>query len=200
MSLHKPLHCLLALTAAFAIGGCVTTQSPNFYLMSTVTPSSTLTVSAKTAPGVGPVTLPDYLQRQNLATRESTSRIHITPHDKWAAPLDAHLADLLAKNLGQRLDHPTIPVYPWPPGTKVTHQITVDVRDLIHYQDSIRLEVHWRLLVAGSVIVDRASDLKEPASDDYDSIVDAMSRAVGRLADEMAAAVHDSVATTKRPK
>ena len=187
MNLPVPIGRWLALAALFLSAGCAGVSGPRYYMMSPVAPADPALRTDVTALGVGPLKLSDYLERQNIVTRESSSRIQVSPDHKWVAPLDTHFAELLATNLGQRLNLTAIPVYPWPPGTRVQYQLTAEISRFIHYGDKVYLDVSWRLLDGpSSLAASRSSHIEEPAPSDYDAIVDAMSRAVGRFADEIA--------------
>lgn len=183
---------LLTLGAlSLAAAGCAGFSAPRYYLMSPVPPAAPASVEKSPAVGVGPLTLADYLERQNIVTRETSSRIQVSPDHKWAAALDKQIAELLATDLGQRLGHDALPVYPWPPGTRVKYQLTAEISRFIHYGDKVYLDASWRLLDGpSSVAASGSSRIEETADADYDAIVDAMSRAVARLADEIAAKVH----------
>jgi len=174
------------LAVVILLSGCATvSKSTNHYLMSPVAPATTLP-PLNFAVGVGPVTLADHLQRQNIIVRKSPTRVHIAPDDRWAAPLPAHLSALLATNLRQRLGLPNIPTFPWPQVTRVDYQVTVHITRFIYYGDRVYLDAHWRLLNGPSTVVaEHPAVIEEVCGADYDSIVDAMSRAVGRLSDKI---------------
>jgi uncharacterized lipoprotein YmbA len=183
----------LLIAATIAAGGCASLRESNYYLMSPVPPAQPAELAQSPNLGIGPVTLPDYLERTNIVTRESASRVRVAPDDKWAAPLEAHLAELMAENLRMRLGIDAVPVYPWPPATRVDLQLTMEVLELIHYQDSVHLAVRWRLLDGpSSAVVDRLSRFEEASGPEYDQVVDAMARALGRLADDIAATLRQA--------
>nr|VFJ58238.1 MAG: hypothetical protein BECKDK2373B_GA0170837_10728 [Candidatus Kentron sp. DK] len=192
MNLKKttPIRSLFPLAILIVLSGCAVVSEPkNHYLMSPVDPAAT-PPPVELAVGVGPITLPDYLRRENIVVRQSPTRIRIAPNDRWAAPLDTHLSALLAENLRRRLGSSGIPVFPWPPVARVDYQVTVDITRLIHEGENVYLDAHWRILNGpSSVAVDGSTRIREPAGDDYDQIVAAMSHAVGRLSDEIAGAI-----------
>lgn len=182
-----------AVLAAVAIlSGCAAPSKPaNHYLMLPAAPAATAAPEdlalEDLALGVGPVTLTDYLQRQNLVVRESPTRVRIAPDDRWAAPLDAHLSELLATNLRRHLGIEKVSTFPWPRAAQVDYQVTVHVARFIHYGDRVRLEAHWRIFDARpSLVAEHLAEIEEPSGAGYDSIVEAMSRAVGGLSDEIA--------------
>ena len=186
----------LALIAAAAIaGGCTTTREPRYYLMSPIAPAQSGGKALDLALGVGPLQLADYLERANIVTRESASRVRVAPDHKWGATLDSHLAELLAEDLRTRLGLSGVHVYPWQPGTRLDYQLTVDVSRFIHEDDVVYLDARWQLRGrASGAILEGFSRIEEAAAADYDEVVNGMSRAVGRLADDIAVRLRQKTA------
>ena len=176
----------LFLATFIALNGCTGTRH---YLMTPASPDTT-PPPTEVAIGVGPVTLAGHLQRKNIVTRTSATRIRIAQDDYWAIPLDTHLLDLLATNLRQRLGIDNTPNFPWPPSTRVDYQITVHITRFIHEGDYVYLDAYWRILDGpSSKVADDSITIGESSGSNYDQIVNAMSRAVGRLADHIADAI-----------
>jgi uncharacterized protein len=76
--------------------------------------------------GVGPVRIPDYLDRNEICTRLSASELAYSPTDRWAAPLRTSILTVLAQDLARQLRRGQVVIYPWP-GERVDYQIDVDV-------------------------------------------------------------------------
>ncbi|NNJ84429.1 MAG: membrane integrity-associated transporter subunit PqiC [Gammaproteobacteria bacterium] len=188
------------MVAAIVLTGCATfSEQKKHYLMLPVVPDTSPS-RLDIVVGVGPVTLTDYLQRQNIVVRESSTRIHIAPNDRWAAPLDAHLSELLAKNLRQRLGLTEgIPTFPWPSSVRVDYQVTVHITRFIHYTDRVYLDANWRILDGpSSMTAEHLTQIEVPSGTDYDQVVDTMSRMVGRLSDEIAETIRQLSGNTVR--
>jgi uncharacterized lipoprotein YmbA len=49
--------------------------------------------------GLGPIELPGYLDRQQIATRTSTNRLSYSENDRWAAPLSESFSRVLEQNI-----------------------------------------------------------------------------------------------------
>ena len=175
------------LLVTLALLAACTSKPVNHYLMSPVTGVPVETARKDLALGVGPVQLPGYLHRPNLVTRTSPTRIEVPGDHKWGAPLDTHLTATLAENLGQRLGLESVLVYPWQPGTRLDYQLSADITRFIYADGAVRLDAGWSLRnrLTGQTI-EGSSRIAEDSSDDYDDIVDAMSRAVARMSDDIA--------------
>jgi uncharacterized lipoprotein YmbA len=175
----------ILLVFAALLAAC-TSKPVNHYLMSPLTGVPAETAHHDDSLGVGPVQLPGYLNRPNLVTRTSPTRIEVPGDHKWGAPLDTHLTATLAENLRQRLGLGSVLVYPWQPGTRLDYQLSADVTRFIYADGAVRLDAGWSLRnrLNGKTI-EGSSRIEEDSSDDYDDIVDAMSRALARMADDI---------------
>jgi len=91
-----PLSCVL-----LVLGGCLCTPPSRFYLLPTLTDVSSPAAMGERALtiGVGPVTLPPYLDRPQIVTRASRAQLHLAELDQWAASLQDTVARVLAENL-----------------------------------------------------------------------------------------------------
>src|SRR6266498_1510380 len=82
------------------LGGCLGTPPTRFYLLPALTDvSSPAAMGERTLTiGVGPVTLPPYLDRLQIVTRASQAQLHLAEFDQWAASLQDTVARVLAEN------------------------------------------------------------------------------------------------------
>ena len=83
--------------------------------------------SAQISLGVGPVRLPGYLDRREILTRVSQSRLDVSQNDRWAEPLDENLTHVLAQNLSVLLGSDAVISYPWPIAKGPDYRVTVEV-------------------------------------------------------------------------
>ena len=94
--------CVLALlgVALLALSGCASSPPTRLYVVPSLTDTAT---APPLAPhdltlGVGPVTLPPYLDRPQIVTRAGRARLILAEFDQWAAPLQDTVARVLAEN------------------------------------------------------------------------------------------------------
>jgi uncharacterized lipoprotein YmbA len=140
--------------------------------------------------GVGPVTLPRYLDRPQIVTRTSPYEIKLAEFDRWAEALDANFMRVLVENLSQLLPPARVVMYPWPRATATDYQIIVDVTHFLSQVggDSL-LIADWTLLRGeGPEVLSngRARFSASPSGADYSAIVAAMSQTVASLSREIA--------------
>src|SRR6266540_6222252 len=92
----------VALVAALiGLGACASTPS-RFYILNTL-PVSEMTpaTAAERGPviGVGPITLPKYLDRPQIVTRASRNQLTLGEFDRWAESLQENFSSVLVENL-----------------------------------------------------------------------------------------------------
>ncbi len=167
----------------------------NFYVLS-VTPATALPgVAPGKAPavGLGPVTLPELLDRPQIVTRSTANRVELAEYHRWGGELEQELVRTLAQNLMQRLATDRISFYPWPAGPAPDYQVSVQVFrfDGAPGERAV-LDGVWRLNDGrrGCEQQVRRFHIEQTSEgSEYAGLIAAMSRSLGLLSDEIAAAV-----------
>ena len=77
--------------------------------------------------GVGPVEIPEYLDRPQIVTRISESEFQIDEFNQWAETLMYSIARILAENLSILLTTDNLFIFPWLGSTQIDYQVKVDV-------------------------------------------------------------------------
>ncbi len=187
--------CLCVLLAA--LGGCLGSSPPSrFYLLSPLpTQEAPSKAASGLAIGVGPVALPEYLNRTQIVTRAGEHKLELAEFDRWAEPLGKSFSRVLVLNLSTLLSTDRITLHPWNRSTPIDYQVTVDVARFEAEGDgTASLLVRWSLVDAAErrTLLMRKSTFSEPiASDGYEASVASMSRLVGALSREIAEAIRD---------
>jgi uncharacterized protein len=189
---------LVAVTlGASLMGGGCTSQPSRFYLLSASpsTEAASLDTSGQQGPtiGVGPVTLPRYVDRPQIVTRTSPYEIKVAEFDRWAEALDANFSRVLAENLSILLPSARVVMSPWPRAARIDYQISVDVTHFLSQVggDSV-LIADWTLFKGEGqdVLTSGKSRFSAaPGGQDYAAIVAAMSQTVASLSREIATAI-----------
>lgn len=201
---RRPVTPFAVLSAlAWLAAGCAQQSQPaSFYMLSyedgAGQPAPATTTREGIALGVGPVELPDYLDRPQLVRRASSNRLEIEEFDRWAGPLQENVTAVLVEVLSAELQTDRITAHPWRAPLQVEYQAVVDVMrfDTDAAGRSV-LEARWSIVDAPRQRVvatarstfrqdiaaasdAAASDAAAPAVD-YDAIAAAMSRNVVAL-------------------
>lgn len=185
----------LALIVVALSGACSWQSAPvHFYVLGEGRGSpATAPTPAERGPtvGVGPITLPRYLERNNIVTRQGTELV-VAEYDRWGEPLSESVPRLIAADLSPLLATERIVMFPWPVGKTVDQQVVVEV---LRFEGTsggdVVLEARWRILGPDKQdVLLRYSIVREPdGGAGYPALVAAMSRSVGMLSREIADAV-----------
>jgi uncharacterized lipoprotein YmbA len=184
---------LLALAAGAA--GCLSLKPQpdpaRFYVL-----SATVAEPAARQPGslvgVGPVTLPGYLRHSQILTRYDEHKMSLAEASRWAEPLEPMVARVLRDDLAAALGAERGLEYPWSRSLAPSPVVEVDFESF--ERDSVgtaRLDARWRVR-NGTILRTGRTRLTEPStSATNEDAVAALSRALGRLAQEIAAAAQE---------
>lgn len=188
----------LVLFAAVAVclGGCFGGASApvRFYTLTSVATASTGgPAKAGLALGIGPVTIPAYLDRPQIVTRLGPEELSMADFDRWSEPLREGVSRTLADNLATLMGTNRISSFPWAKAPAGQVQIVVDLTRFEGVGGAVVLGARWRILERDGheLVVRQASITETTAAQDYDALVAAMSRALGTLSQQIAAAVHE---------
>ncbi len=198
---HKTL--LSSVAAAglgvLALAGCFSPRPDpsRFFVLSatgpaagnSLAPSGLTGVSGATI-GLGPIKLPSYLDRDEVATRVSPNRLEFSDKDRWAAPLDSNFQQVLAQDLTQLLGTRSILFFPWVGNTRVDYQVRVDVyRFENDSSGNSRLVAHWQVLDgSGKILYANDSNISEQVQPGQ-PVAAALSRTVDGVARQIASAI-----------
>jgi uncharacterized lipoprotein YmbA len=184
----------------YTLGGCANSKPARFYTLDPLGTSAEHTKSISAEQGIaiaiGPVAIPDYLNRPQILSRSGSRERKLAEFDRWAGSLEQDISRVLAENLSVLLskDHVTVlrrgqVVFPFP----VEYGVGVDV---LRFEgaigESVILEARWSVHREGDrkILSARESIVREPVEgDDYDALVGAMSRALATLSREIASAI-----------
>ncbi len=199
--MRKPLFrrsaVLALLTTLVAVGACSRTEPSNFYTLSSLRTSSAAKPASESgalAVGVGPITLPQYLDRSQIVTRSSPNRMGLAEFNKWAEPMSDIFARVMTENLSILIGSQNVVSLPRRRLVPLDYQVEIDVSQF-DTEESGRtvLAARWSLfgkdgdkplLTRNSVITDNAANAQN-----YESVVASMSRTVEALSREIAQAI-----------
>lgn len=152
--------------------------------------------------GIGPISFPGYLDRQEIVTRVAQNQIGVSETDRWAEPLDENFVRVLAQNLSALLRAQRINAYPWPIDKKPNYQVEIEVlRFEPNAAGDIQLLARWAVRDTSkkNSIQYRDSRISYPArTKSTEASVAALSEALGALSREIADAVR-AIEGTKQP-
>ena len=202
-----------ALVALFllliTLAGCGNDPPTRFYVLSTMTDQAA-TPGKGIAIGIGPITLPEYLNRPQIVTRLSGNQLAVAEFDQWGGDLNDNMTRALAANLSNLLETDRVSLYPWQNEAPIEYQVTVDVVSFEQDVDgSSLLTVFWSVVDprSGKVKLMRRSNYRDAGNTGqpsttghtvmnqngdmrpYDAVVAAMSRNLEALSRDIAGAI-----------
>jgi uncharacterized protein len=184
-----------ALALMALVTGCAATQPTNFYTLSPATAPSVAKRSADgLVIGLGPITLPQYLDRPDIVTREGANQMRLAAFSQWAEPLEPLLTRVMAEDLYALLDASDVIAIPQRGDIPLDRVVEVDIgRFDADAAGQVVLDARWRIYEGDNetLLASGRSQVTEQGAPvpDYDSIVGAMSRALGRASEEIAKAI-----------
>jgi uncharacterized protein len=141
--------------------------------------------------GVGPVSLPTYLQRAQIVTRSGEHMLAVNDFHRWAGPLDEEIMRVLVVSVAAALPQAEVQPYPWGRRYAPTHQVQLTVQ---RFDGAAGAAVHlrgiWHLACPSDLSRNRgqAFDISEPVNGvEMAALVAAQNRALATLAEEIVA-------------
>lgn len=197
-TMNRIISMLVAVGAIALLGGCFgSSPSSRFY---TLTPHENRGLSAaegmEAVVRVGPVSIPSYLDRRQIVTRNGRNGIEIAEFDRWGGSLDEEIIRLLVNDLSAHLAVKGISVAPWRSVTLADAPtvyripLSIDRFDGV-LGETVVLNASWAVVVKKdkqeNVIMARESTITETvAGKGYDAFVSALGKTVEKLGKEIA--------------
>jgi uncharacterized lipoprotein YmbA len=162
-----------------------------YYVLTPVAAASAGGGARPLALGFGPVTLPGYLVRPEVVRRDGESKLVLSKIYFWGEPLERNVRSVVAENLRRLLGPVEIVQYPWFATVAIDYEIPIDVlRFEADEHGTVSLDARWAIRRRGTKPLARSSEshITQPAADaSTESVVAAMSEALGALSREIAA-------------
>lgn len=101
-----PLAAIPLVLATLLVGACASAPPPTLYVLTAMAPAPApgpLRSDARRVVALGPVTVPDYLDRADMVRRVSDDRLDVSDSERWGETLRSGLQRVLAADLANRL-------------------------------------------------------------------------------------------------
>lgn len=176
-----------------ALAGCASSPLPRFYtLEGPALATPTRADPARLRLSVGPVSVPDSVDREEIVLRTGGNRLELSDLHRWAEPLPAAIARVLAADLGRALGTPWAGVRGQWTGGEPDLRVAVDV---LRFDSALgqaaTVEAAWevRRKDGGPALQGRTLAREPTAGEGYDALAAAHARALARIARDIAAAI-----------
>ena len=174
------------------LSACGTTPKSNFYQFNESVNPSLTGVEKGNIIGLGPIQIPEYINRPQIVTRNSDYQLNVAEFHRWVEPLKESITRSLVINISNNIQ--TNRVY-WMP--REDRQYPLDIRIAIdigrfdgQLNGEVLLESRWSIFDKNNQpVLTRVSLLKEAVNgQDYESMVIAMNKVLRQLGKEISIA------------
>ena len=192
----RPLHgfCWLALLVFLA--GCGTTPQSDYYILSA--PVSALPTGNEPTLGIGPIFIPEYLNRNSMVYLAGDNELEIASFERWAEPIGDGVQRVLAVNLATMLDTQNVTAFPWSRSHSPDYAVRLQIVGLDADSTRASLMAEWVLLSGadpGGEITRRLSRMEIPLANA--AVAAAYSTLLHQLSEEIAAAIREAMTTVQ---
>ena len=190
----RHLRSACVLLAATVLGtGCFGSKPTKFYMLSSIAPDQTPALESTRASrviAVGPISIPDYVDRPQIVIRDNANQVELAGFDNWAGSLSDMVARVLLDDLAAQLPGDHVVTFPQGGASVFDYRIAVQLsRFDVTRAGEATVTASWRVWDrAGTKTRLTASATTRGASlgTTYQDRVAALSQAVSDLAGEIA--------------
>jgi uncharacterized lipoprotein YmbA len=185
--------CLMLALAGALLGAC---KSPatNFYTLSPDASLSSTGASRPITAVIGPVTIPDIVDRPQIVTRiaDNEVEVKVNEFDRWAQPLGGDIGRVIAADLGALLNSQQISVFDAVRDPAVVWRVRIDVMrfESVPGHD-VTVDVLWAVRPPGKnrAVTGRSVARESVSGPGIEPLVAAHDRALASVSRDIAAAV-----------
>ncbi len=178
-----------------AASGCARSPNVTFYTLSAMSPEAASPAASLRAVAVGPVTLPELVDRPQLVIKVAADRVDILETERWAEPLKSEIPRLLAENLARLLRPARVSTIDQSESRDAEYRVLVDIQRFQTVPgEGVEIDALWsvRRSAVGAVPRRGRSQVREPAAGTgYDALVAAHGRALAAISGDIAKALRE---------
>lgn len=178
-----------ALLAMVFLTACASSPQSHFYTLSG--PPAPAAQATDVSLTVGPVSIPGVVDRPEIVVTITDNEVWIDEFNRWAGPVADTIALATAQNLAAALATPRVTLLSQAVGA-ADYTVAIEVQRFDSAPGSYALldaVYSVRRTADGRTVAGRTTDRQAPADKSYDALAAAHSRAVARLAGDIAGAV-----------
>ncbi|PRX30937.1 hypothetical protein B0G75_106380 [Paraburkholderia sp. BL18I3N2] len=192
---YATAYLILALVTGW-FGGCKS-PSASFYTLSADRSLANSGATGSIAAVIGPVTIPDLVDRPQIVTRVGDNEVEINEFARWAQPLSGDIGGVIAADLAVLLNSPQISVFDLtrePPGV---WRVRIDV---MRFESTpgrdVTVDVLWAVRPPGQgrPVTGRSVAREAVSGPGFEALVAAHDRALASVSRDIAAALQASPA------
>ena len=170
---------------ALMLSACSTNPPTQFYMLNAepgAEAGSTSAFNKDLVVGLGPVHIPEYLNRSQIVIGLSENQYRFDENHRWAERLDQNIGRTLAQFLRTRLGVDQIVKYPWPQRQPIDFQVSIDIFEFHQSADGhSRLLAQWQIKHLEQVSLSKQFECSIASKDEIEAIVKSQSSCLAQL-------------------
>lgn len=188
---HRIAAAVLIILAALGLPACSTTPLTHFYTLDDRGPVGG-TLHSSLVLALGPIELPQYLDRPQIVTRVKENRLKVDEFNRWGGSLEEEIARVLAQRIGRSLGTRHIYSYPSRVVADSDYRLALEIRRFDGtLGGEVRLEVAWSLIAdySGEIVQTNQASYrsKMAAAGGYEAYVAALGNTLTQLGQDLSA-------------
>ena len=193
----------VAVLTISSLTGCASSPNESFYTLSAGVPvNGTTPASGESAYSiaVGPITLPEVVDRPQIVLRASPNEVIIVELHRWAEPLRSEIPRIIADNLTADLNVKRVAAYPQSAGDNADYRVLVDIQRFDSTMgESVTIDALWTVkrVSDGALRTGRSMARESTGGGTYEAVVAAHSRALAMICHEIAEAIRSSASSRR---
>ncbi|HPX55534.1 MAG TPA: PqiC family protein [Syntrophales bacterium] len=186
-------HLIICCVIAVVVSGCASSTPSRFYTLNSTTVSVPAVMpQAGYSVSVGPVSVPDAVDRPQIVVRTGPNQVSVGEFDRWASPLKNSIGHVVVENLVSMLESAQVTLFPRSTAAGASYRVVIDIlRFESELGKAATLDVLWTVSSSKNGQSRRGhTTLVEPAQGaGYADLAAAHSRALGQLSFEIAGTI-----------
>jgi len=176
--------------------GCAGNAPSRYYVLSPLAGEGKVTSEEScVSVGMGPIKLPEYLNRPQIATRTAPNELVLSYFDLWAEPLTDSVPRILAENISRLVCTREVALFPWKPSRVPDYRVEVELLQMDGtLGGTVFLEAWWTIFTGGekkACVIKRSSYSEPVTGKGYDTLVQAHSHLLAALSHDIAGALEE---------
>lgn len=191
----------IVILALFVVlsSGCFSvpeSPSPRFYMLQSASADKVTQkydIADDTIIVIGPVKIPEYLNRPQIVTQDDKGMLSFSQFDRWGESLDAGIARAIIQNLHIMLPAASVEMFPCNFAIPLKYQVIVDIIQLNSRLDkNLSMTAQWSIIDSRSdkMLFIKRSEYAQPVEPgNYAGLVNALSAVCASLSNDIALTV-----------
>jgi len=186
----------LAALVLFMISACGSSPPARYFSLSPIDADYRQDPDDAVILGLGPLRIPDYLNRSQIVTRDAEAEMQVNEFSRWTEPLSIALPRIVSTDIDNLLDNVVVIMFPYDAQIRsyVKYRLVGDINRFEADQSGLALlEVQWSIIDAdGKMVVPvRRNRYQAQAApgDNLNNVVSAMNDALSQFSRDVASKI-----------